>query len=97
MFMKIHQSPGCPDVIAVCDAELINTTITGGDLKMQIHESFYGTRKVNADEVKAAISKGDSINLMGERAVAIAINLGLASRADCIMIDSVPHVQIYRL
>ena len=97
MFLKIHRSPGCADVIAVCDAELLNTTITGGDLKVQPHESFYGTRQVNADEVKRALTKGDSINLMGERAVAIAIELGLASRADCIMIGSVPHVQIYRL
>jgi hypothetical protein len=97
MFMKIHHSPGCADVIAVCDAELLNTTITGGDLKVQIHESFYGTRQVNADEVKAALNKGDSINLMGERAVAIAIKQGLVSRKDCIMIGSVPHVQIYRL
>ena len=97
MFMKIHHSPGCADVIAVCDAELLNTTITGSDLKVQIHESFYGTRQVNADEVKAALNKGDSINLMGERAVAIAIELGQVSRNDCIMIGSVPHVQIYRL
>ena len=97
MFLKIHRSPSCADVIAVCDAELLNTTITGGDLKVQIHESFYGNRRVNTDEVRAALNKGDSINLMGERAVAIAIELGLASRADCIMIGSVPHVQIYRL
>ena len=97
MFLKIHRSPGCADVIAVCDAELLNTTITGGDLKVQIHESFYGNRRVNADEVRGALNKGDSINLMGERAVAIAIELGLASRADCIMIGSIPHVQIYRL
>ena len=97
MFMKIHHSPGCADVIAVCDAELLNTTITGSDLKVQIHESFYGTCQVNADDVEAALNKGDSINLMGERAVAIAIKQGLVSSNDCIMIGSVPHVQIYRL
>jgi hypothetical protein len=97
MFMKIHHSPGCPDVIAVCDAELLNTTITGGDLKVQVHEGFYGNLRVTTDEVRAALNTGESINLMGERAVAIAVEQGLASRADCIMIGTVPHIQIYRL
>ena len=40
MFLKIHRSPGLADVIAVCDAELLNTTITDGDLKVPIHEEF---------------------------------------------------------
>lgn len=97
MFMKIHCSPGCPDVIAVCDAELLNTTITHGDLAVQVHDSFYGTRRVNAAEVEEALNKGDSINLMGERAVGIAIRMKLASKNDCIMIGKVPHLQIYNL
>ncbi|MCX6697727.1 MAG: DUF424 domain-containing protein [Methanoregula sp.] len=97
MFLKIHRSPGSADVIAVCDAELLNTTITDGDLKVQVHDSFYGTRRVNADDVREALKKGDSINLMGERTVAIAVELGLIDRKDCIMIGHVPHVQIYSL
>jgi hypothetical protein len=97
MFMKIHRSPGCADVIAVCDAELLNTTIPHGDLMVQVHDSFYGTRRVNATEVEEALNKGDSINLMGERTVAIAIRMCLASRNDCIMIGQVPHLQIYNL
>ncbi|MDD5188192.1 MAG: DUF424 family protein, partial [Methanoregula sp.] len=51
----------------------------------------------DAAEVEEALNKGDSINLMGERAVAIAIRMGLASRNDCILIGQVPHLQIYNL
>ena len=97
MFMKIHRSPGCVDVIAVCDAELLNTSITHDKLVVPVLDSFYGTRRVNAAEVEEALNKGDSINLMGERAVAIAIRMGLASRNDCILIGQVPHLQIYNL
>ena len=97
MFLKCHQSPGIPDVLAVCDAELHNTTIVHGDMTVHIHECFYGTRRVNADEVKEALKKAENINLMGEKSVALAIEAGLITRADCIMIGQIPHVQIFRL
>jgi hypothetical protein len=96
MFLKIHRSPETGDVVAVCDRELLNTTITNGDLKVTVSEWFYGTTCVDEAAVTEALSKGDNLNLLGERAVGVAIKLGLISRADCIMIGSVPHVQIYR-
>ena len=86
-----------PDVVAVCDAELCNTIIVHGDMTVHINECFYGTRRVNADEVKEVLKKAENINLMGERSVALAIESGLATRSDCIMIGKIPHVQIYRL
>ena len=97
MFLKFHRAPGLPDVLAVCDAELLNTTLMKGDVKVHISEHFYGTSRVSADEVTEALKKAENVNLMGERAVALAIEAGLACRADCIMIGTVPHVQIYRL
>lgn len=44
-----------------------------------------------------ALRAGGNINLMGERSVAVAVRMGLISRADCIMIGTVPHAQIYQL
>jgi hypothetical protein len=97
MFLKIHHSPDLGDVVAVCDCELLNTTIAHGDLKVTVTESFYGTTRVDETAVTEALSKGDNINLMGERAVGVAVKMGLITRADCIMIGSVPHAQIYQL
>ncbi|MFA5332379.1 MAG: DUF424 domain-containing protein [Methanoregula sp.] len=97
MFLKIHRSPEVGDVVAVCDHELLNTTITNGDLRVTVTESFYGNTRVDEATVEEALRHGDNINLMGERAVAIAVKLGLIGRADCIMIGSIPHAQIYRL
>jgi len=96
MFLKIHRSPGTGDVVAVCDRELLNTTITNGDLKVTVSECFYGTTCVDEAAVTEALCKGDNLNLLGERSVGVAVKLGLILRADCIMIGSVPHVQIYR-
>ena len=97
MFLKIHRAPQTRDIVAVCDGELINTIISDGDVKVHITEAFYGTRRASADEVREALKTAENANIMGERAAAIAIELGLVSRAGCIMIGSIPHALIFRL
>jgi hypothetical protein len=97
MFLKIHRSPQTRDIVAVCDGELINTIISDGDVKVHITEAFYGARRASEDEVREALKNAVNANIMGERAVAIAIELGLVSRAGCIMMGSVPHALIFRL
>jgi hypothetical protein len=97
MFLKIHHSPGMPDVVAVCDRDLLNTTISHEKLTVTIHDSFYGTTQVSEEEVRSALEKAGNINIMGERAVNVAVSLGLITRSECIMIGSVPHAQIYRV
>jgi len=97
MFLKIHRAPQTRDIVAVCDGELINTIISNGDVEVHITEAFYGTRRASDDEVREALKNTENANIMGERAVAIAIELGLISRAGCIMIGGVPHAQIFRL
>jgi len=95
MFLKVHQSPGTADVVAVCDRELINTTIRHNDLTVTITEAFYGNCPVTENEVRDALRKAGNINLMGERSVSLAIEMGLLTRSGCIMIGTVPHAQIF--
>ena len=97
MFLKIHRSPGMGDVVAVCDRELVNTTISNGTLTVTITEAFYGSCPATEAEVRDALKRAGNINLMGERAVALAIGMGLVSRSGCTTIGNVPHAQIYQL
>ncbi|MDO9324935.1 MAG: DUF424 domain-containing protein [Methanoregula sp.] len=87
--------PGSADVVAVCDRELLNTTISHEKLTVRVHDSFYGTTQVSEEEVRSALEKAGNINLIGERAVQVAISMGLVTDADCIRIGKIPHVQIY--
>ncbi|MDD1686855.1 DUF424 domain-containing protein [Methanoregula sp.] len=97
MFLKIHRSRETADVVAVCDRELINTTITNDTMKVIIHDSFYGKTPVTEEEVREALKNAGNVNLIGERTIRIAIEMGLLTKADCIMIGNVPHAQIYQL
>lgn len=95
MFLKIHHLPGSADVVAVCDRELLNTTISHEKYTVNVHDSFYGTTPATEEEVRSALEKAGNINLIGERSVDVAISMGLLTRSECIMIGKVPHAQIY--
>ena len=95
MFMKIHRSRESPEVVAVCDRELINTTVSNGTISVTITEWFYGNAPVTEEEIREALRSAGNINLMGERTVSFAIGMGLITKEDCIMIGKIPHVQVY--
>lgn len=97
MFLKIHRVRDTGDIVAVCDRELLNTTISHEKLTVTITDSFYGNTPATEDEVRDALKKAGNINLIGERSVAIAIAMGLLTKSGCMMIGNVPHAQIYRL
>ncbi len=97
MFLKIHHSRDMGDVVAVCDRELLNTTICHDNLTVTIPEAFYGNTPATEDEVRAALKSAGNVNLIGERSVNVAIGMGLITRSGCIMIGTVPHAQIYQI
>jgi len=83
--------------VAVCDHELINTTLRTDTMTVIISESFYGSCRATEAEVTEALKRAGNINLIGERSVSIAAGMGLVSRSSCIMIGDVPHAQVYQL
>ena len=85
------------DIVAVCDRELLNTTISHGNLSVKISEAFYGNCPASEDRVRDALKKAGNINLMGKRSVSIAIDMGLITQSGCIMIGDIPHAQVYSL
>jgi hypothetical protein len=97
MFLKIHRSRDTGDVVAVCDRELLNTTVSHDKLSITISESFYGNTPASEEDVKEALKYAGNINLIGERSVNIAVEMGLVDKACCMMIGTVPHAQVYRL
>jgi hypothetical protein len=97
MFFKVHCSRDRGDVVAVCDRELLNTTISHEKLSITITETFYGNIPATENDVREALKHAGNINLIGERSVNLAIDMGLITRSGCMMIGNVPHAQIYQL
>jgi hypothetical protein len=97
MYLKIHRTYDGSSVVAVCDKELLNRKLRQGEIELHISEHFYGTTPADDNEVSEALTCADNVNIIGERAVAIAVNLGLVERSGCLIIEGIPHAQIIRL
>ena len=97
MFLKIHHAPDGSTVVAVCDRELLNRRLRHGEIEIHVNEHFYGNAIATEEAVSNAINNGDNINLIGERAVSVAVGLGLITRSGCLVIDGIPHAQIVRV
>lgn len=94
--MKIHRYAGVGEIVAVCDTELLNTTLKEGDLTIHVTEGFYGNTLCTKEEVKKAIQHASNCNLLGEKAVEAAIECGILNEHGYMRIGNVPHAQIYR-
>lgn len=97
MYLKVHRTTAGDEVVAVCDRELLNARIQQGELEVHISEAFYGNTPATPEQVRAALQCAGNINLIGERAVGLAIEMGLIGPQGFIRIGSVPHAQILRL
>ncbi|HTY15087.1 MAG TPA: DUF424 domain-containing protein [Methanoregulaceae archaeon] len=97
MYLKIHRAYDGSSVVAVCDRELLNRRIRHGEIEIHVSESFYGTTPASESEVANAIREADNINIIGVRAVAVAAGLGLIDPSGCLLIDGIPHAQIFRI
>ncbi|MDO9539546.1 MAG: DUF424 family protein [Methanocalculus sp.] len=93
MYLMIHDEPGGGRVVAVCDRELLGTTLSYGDIEIRITKDFYGETLATEEEVRHALRHASNANIIGSRVVEIAISLGRIEDSSCLMIGSVPHAQ----
>ncbi|MDR3102634.1 MAG: DUF424 family protein [Methanocalculaceae archaeon] len=95
MYLKIHHIPSQGEIIAVCDRELLNTTLTCSACEIIIDSGFYGDILATEDEVLAALASAANANIIGKRVYELAATAGIISKASGILIGDIPHVQIY--
>jgi hypothetical protein len=98
MYLRVHESEGSR-VVAVCDKELIGTVLDDGKAYMDLdkHRSFYVGERAAEDEVKQALNEFSSANIVGEKAVGVALSLELAVKDDIMYINETPYIQIYKI
>ena len=96
--MRIFRK-GEEKVVAVCDTELIGKVLKEGELVLNLEKyaSFYKGEDVDEKTVSRELLTATSINLVGDRATGIAKKLKLVKDSEVMLIQNVPHVQIYKI
>ena len=103
MFAKIHSRADSEgrirEVVAVCDAGLLGKTYREGALVLDLerYRKFYEGELVSEGKAIMLIAAAESLNLVGEKALACARKARLIDEKSVRRIAGVPHLQIYRV
>lgn len=94
--VRVYRS-GREVVLAACDEELVGRELRDGRLRLKVAEAFYGTETSEAPELITQLRACTIANLVGERAVALAVEMGYVASDRVLWIDGVPHAQMATL
>ncbi|GEM_PF-2559027 len=96
MIGKLHNNIG-NKVFACCDKELINTIIKHKELEVNISSSFFGSDILTEEEIINFINECDSANIFGKKICDLLLSKNIIINKQIILINKIPHTQIYKL
>ena len=88
--VKFHET-----VVSLCDEELIGKTFEDAKHCLNISEKYYRGETMNKKQVLEILDNATSINLIGKKVIAIALERRFINQEGVLIIQGVPHVQIY--
>ena len=85
-------------VLACCDSELLGKKILFDEIEFEVKESFYKEKKVSKKQLAELLEEADSINLVGEKVVSVALENNWIKKEDILTIGgNVPRIQIFKI
>jgi hypothetical protein len=96
MYLKIYKNGGHV-LVAACDREVLGKTLKHGNVVVEIKRDFYEGENVSEEEFQKALKEATTANLFGEKTIKCAIQCRMIDPDSVIIIDSVPHAQIFRI
>ncbi len=84
-------------LVAVCDAEVLGDTFANGDVSLTVNEAFYGGDRAGEESVIASLRAAQVANVVGERAVAVAVEAGIIDADTVLDVGATQHAQLVRL
>ena len=96
MYIKIYKN-GEHVLVAACDKEVLGKTLKHDNTVVEISRAFYEGEHVSEEELKKALEEATTANIFGEKTIKFGIKCGLIDPDSVIIIDGVPHAQIFRI
>ncbi|OVE84947.1 DUF424 domain-containing protein [Natronolimnobius baerhuensis] len=84
-------------LVAVCDSDVVGETYEADDLSLTVTEEFYGGDEVDETAVVESLARADVANIVGTRAVELAIEEGFVDEANVLEVGETLHAQLLRL
>ncbi|MBN2602799.1 MAG: DUF424 family protein [Candidatus Thermoplasmatota archaeon] len=94
--IKVYKQ-GNDILIGACDEQLIGKKVEDGKFHLDVSKDFYDGQRISIEVLKTYLENATIANLVGEKTVKCAIQLGLVD-PDCILrIKGIPHAQIVKM
>lgn len=84
-------------LVAVCDADVLGETFEGEGVSLEVTEEFYGGDPHEEEVVIESLSRASVANLVGTRAVEVAIDAGYVDAGNVLELEGTRHAQFMRL
>lgn len=81
-------------IVALCDKELVGKKLREGELNLHVNPRFYKGELVDEGAIDEAFKSATIANIVGKRAINLAIDKGLILKDNVITIDGIPHAQM---
>jgi hypothetical protein len=84
-------------LIGACDEQLLGKTFSEGKYHLHVSKKFYGANRISTQALQHYLKEATIANLVGEKAVQCAIQLGLVDASNVLTIQGIPHAQMVRM
>jgi hypothetical protein len=84
-------------LVSVCDDACLGETYANGDISLEVDEEFYGgpdADPADAEAVVESLSRATTANIVGDRAVEVAVEAGLVDEDRVLDLDGTRHAQL---
>lgn len=84
-------------LVAVCDDDVLGETFEDGTVSLSVTEEFYGGDEASEEVVVESLARARVANIVGTRAVRVAVEAGIIDDANVLEVDGTRHAQLVRL
>jgi hypothetical protein len=84
-------------LVSVCDADCLGETYEDGEVSLEVTEDFYGGEeadRVDEQAVVDSLTRATVANIVGERAVDVAVEAGIVDEETVLDVGGTRHAQL---
>ncbi|MFC6827014.1 DUF424 domain-containing protein [Halopelagius fulvigenes] len=96
MLLRERQTPEGL-LVSVCDDDCLGETYENGTVSLEVTEEFYGgeeAERVDEDAVVDSLTRATVANIVGERAVGVAVEAGIVDEETVLDVGETRHAQL---
>ena len=84
------------NIVNICDTEIVGKTLSEGEFEIEISEDYFGGIQIDENKAIELLKTSNTLNLVGNNIVDLAIELDLASSDSIKFIENISFVIIYK-